>query len=601
MPKCDTANSSLFGYLCAIQSGDAANRAEATFTRLTGRSPQLSLSTASYRACLSLSEWDKVGHDAASGISVVLHGEIYHADDHPANYLAQQFANHGFAWAKEIHGSFAILAVDKSADQIVLITDRLNSRRVFASQIEGGICISSHLSAQPWKTYELDLTGVASYIVNRALYNSRTLFRGVSVLKRACIHQLTARGFDAAPYWRDGFDSSPKRANQRQLAAELETRLIQAMRRRLYDSPNVFLSLSAGYDSTALLGILAYDLRIPDVRCFSYDHGAPSPNGDAGLARQMAECAGYSHEIVETYDGNFVAHLRDNAVTCLRRHLSWYCPDLGAWQRLAPRFASVERPVVFNGDGPGWRVRRLSDSRDVLASLQIYEADVLSWLFCQLPKDSRANFEQGLAEDFEQLCAVASREAHGHWHNAIDFVYLDQRLGTLILPWREACIPPGVAVRSPLLDNDVLDFLMRVPAAARSNRNLYRKTITAMYPQLYRFPRCSTLSNYYLNLAQEFAINVAEVRRLIESQSSRLDSLVPPDLLHRMLDDVVEGKAPSAANSRSPAVGGGILARLSRRFRNRLLPPRPEVPRMKPSDVLMRLILLRTALSDDDS
>ena len=90
-------------------------------------------------------------------------------------------------------------------------------------------------------------------------------------------------------------------------------------------------------------------------------------------------------------------------------------------------------------------------------------------------------------------------------------------------------------------------------------------------------------------------------RRLIESQSSRLDSLVPPDLLHRMLDDIVEGKAPSAANSRSPAVSGGILARLSRRIRNRLLPPRPEVPRMKPSDVLMRLILLRTALSDDDS
>ena len=224
---------------CAIQSGDAANGADATFTKLTGRSPQLSLSTASYRACLSLSEWDKVGHDAASGISVVLHGEIYHAVDHPANYLAQQFANHGFAWAKEIHGSFAILAVDKSADQIVLITDRLNSRRVFASQIEGGICISSHLSAQPWESYELDPTGVASYIVNRALYNSRTLFRGVSVLQCACIHQLTARGFDAAPYWRDGFDSSPKRANQRQLAAELKTRLIQAMRRRLHDSPNV--------------------------------------------------------------------------------------------------------------------------------------------------------------------------------------------------------------------------------------------------------------------------------------------------------------------------------------------------------------------------
>ena len=267
-------------------------------------------------------------------MTVVLHGEIYHADDHPANYLAQQFANHGFAWAKEIHGSFAILAVDKSADQIVLITDRLNSRRVFASQIEGGICISSHLSAQPWESFELDPTGVAWYIVNRALYNSRTLFRGVSVLKRACIHQLTARGFDAAPYWRDSFDSSPKRANQRQLAAELKTRLIQAMRRRLYDSPNVFLSLSAGYDSTALLGILAYDFAFPMCGVSRMTTGRRRPTAMQVWHDKWPSCAGYSHEIVETYDGNFVAHLRDNAVACLRRHLSWYCADLGAWQRL---------------------------------------------------------------------------------------------------------------------------------------------------------------------------------------------------------------------------------------------------------------------------
>ena len=90
----------------------------------------------------------------------------------------------------------------------------------------------------------------------------------------------------------------PQSFNSRQMAEELQSLLIQAVRRRLYDNPNVFLSLSAGYDSTGLLGILAYDLRVPDVRCFSYEHGAPSPNSDAGLSRQMAECAGYAHETI---------------------------------------------------------------------------------------------------------------------------------------------------------------------------------------------------------------------------------------------------------------------------------------------------------------
>ena len=72
-------------------------------------------------------------------------------------------------------------------------------------------------------------------------------------------------------------------------------------------------------------------------------------------------------------------------------------------------------------------------------------------------------------------------------------------------------------------------------------------------------------------------------------------ALVPPDLLHRMLNDVVEGQAPTGASSRNQAVRRGIIARLKGRIRNRLSPPRPEVPRMKPADVLMRLLVLRMA------
>lgn len=603
MPHCDTATSALFGYLCVVKEGNPVDGAVNKFTELAGCSPELVLATSSCGACLSLSAGASVGTDATGAVTVVLHGEIYDSVENQAAYLAQRFAEHGFTWAKEINGSFAILAVDKAHDRVVLITDRLNSRRIFASQIGGGICISSHLSAQPWESFELDPSGIAWYIVNRAVFNSRTLFRGVSVLQRACIHQVTPHGFESEPYWRYGFFASPMgRCTRRQLVEELRTRLIQAVRRRLYDSPNVFLSLSAGYDSTGLLGLLAYDLRVPDVQCFSYEHGAPLPNSDAALSQQMAEYAGYSHETVETYDGNFVAHLRDNAVTCLRKHLSWYCADLGAWQRLAPRFASVERPAVFVGDEClGWRNYGLTDYRDVLAGLQIYEADVLSWLFCQLPKDSQAKFEEGLAGDLEQLHAVASRETHGDLHNASDYLYLDQRLANLFLPWREACVPQGVAVRNPILDNDILDFATRLPTAWRLDRRLYKETIIAMYPQMLRIPRCSTTSNYYLNLAQEFATNVADVRRLIESRSSRLDMLVPPDLLHRMLSDIAEGKPPSSGNFGQQASRRGITARLSRRIRKWLSPPRPEVPRMKPSDVLMRLLVLRTALSDDDS
>ncbi len=239
-------STAFFGYLCAIKAIDPTDRAERKFREIVGRGPDLAVSTPSYRACVALSAAEKVGEDEGGTVTVVLHGEIYEAVDNQAAWLAQRFAEHGFTWAREIHGSFALVAIDKARDRVAVITDRLNSRRLFASQIEGGVCISSHFSAQPSDSFDLDAAGVAWYITNRILGKSRTLLTGVSILKRACVHQLTPSGLDAAPYWLYSFGSTEKNRARRQMAGELKARLIQAVQRRLYDSPNVFLSLSAG-------------------------------------------------------------------------------------------------------------------------------------------------------------------------------------------------------------------------------------------------------------------------------------------------------------------------------------------------------------------
>ena len=68
-----------------------------------------------------------------------------------------------------------------------------------------------------------------------------------------------------------------------------------------------FLSLSGGYDSTAILGILRYKLHMENVQCFSYIHSnKPSNDGDAYLAHKMANIAGYEHRMVQGYGGDIL-------------------------------------------------------------------------------------------------------------------------------------------------------------------------------------------------------------------------------------------------------------------------------------------------------
>ena len=599
MPASNSTTSALFAYVCAVKGGGAASRGSATFVELSGRQPELELSTSSHVVRLTKSLLDRVGTDATGDITVVLHGETYDKADNQASNLAQRFADHGIGCAKEIHGSFATLVVDRRHDRVALITDRLNSRRIFASRVAGGFCLSAIQSDQPWESFKLDPIGVAWYLTNRIVGNSRTLLSGVSVLRRASVHEFKGDSLEASPYWQYEFLRPPTRVNKEEMAAELRTLLICAVRRRLYDEPDVFLSLSAGYDATGLLGILACDVQVPGVQCFSYEHGPPAPGSDADRSKCMAELVGYGHETVESYDGDFVQHLRDNALMGLRKNLSWYCAEEAAWKRLARHFAAAKRPAVFVGDECfGWRKYALSDFRDVLASLQIYDSDAVSWFLPLLPQQSQAELVDGLAGDLEHLQSDAARFAPGDWHDAKDYLYLDQRLGNMILPWREAFIPPGVAVRSPLLDNDILDFTRRLPPAWRLAKRLYRQTITLMYPKLFAVQRSSTSGNYYLNLREEFAANAEEVRRLIDSQSSRLDDLVPPDVLKHLLKQVLEGRATSVDGG-TKGSRAGTVRDFVRRKTKRFIPSKPGLPKAEPANLLMRLLVLRISLAWD--
>jgi hypothetical protein len=236
----------------------------------------------------------------------------------------------------------------------------------------------------------------------------------------------------------------------------------------------------------------------------------------------------------------------------------------------------------------------------VLSSLQIYDLSVLSWLMPLLPSETRIKFEQGLNEDFERLHAIALEHKAGDWHNAKDWLYLDQRLGNIILPWREAFVPEGAHVRSPLLDNDILDFMMTVPTRWRLNKRLYRKTITSMFPQLFAVPRSSTAGNYYLDLPREFAAHADQVRRLIATQSSRLDELIPPEVLARLLDDVLAGRGPCVNGRDQKNATTGAVNRVLGRTLRRFIPAKPPVCPIEPANILLRLLVLRTALAADE-
>ncbi len=304
----------------------------------------------------------------------------------------------------------------------------------------------------------------------------------------------------------------------------------------------------------------------------------------------MAEILGYRHRLVQSYDGDLVGFVLENAR--LGEGNTNVVHEVAAWRIMAGCLDSVERPAVFTGDTVvGWYDVPFRSPQDVLDSLCIGTLDRAPHLAPLLPRRSHDHMAAGLEADCEAIWARCA--GLDDLHDAADFLHIDQRLPHVILPWREAVGGRYAAMRRPFIDNDILDLVTVLPTELRRGKRLYRTMVGEKFPQLFRVPR-ATEQNFRIDLTAEVARHADALRDLVDDGSSVVDDLIPPDVVHRLL---------AAARGRVRESWLAPTRRVARRLvpapvrsgvRSRLRPSPPaQIP---PALLLVRLLILRTAL-----
>jgi len=194
----------------------------------------------------------------------------------------------------------------------------------------------------------------------------------------------------------------------------------------------------------------------------------------------MAEVAGFPHWSVDSFAGDLMGLIRRNALEGEGR--ANFCDELDAWQTI--RGEMGDDGVLFVGDECfGWSNCLLRSVPDVLASLPILSSDVL----CRY-RDCVDMTKLG--EDYDrEIVELAEAARNPDWHKTKDFLYLDQRLGSLILPWRELVSDGRIPLRNVLLDRRILDFVAHLPSSLRRGKKLYKETVRMMFPELFRTKR----------------------------------------------------------------------------------------------------------------
>ncbi len=450
-------------------------------------------------------------------IRIFLNGVIY---NHNGDQLVEGFYLHGVDYINKVEGSFIIFLIDEAG--FYILTDKVNSKKAFYACLDNVWYVSNDIDALPRDKCQLSLDGIASYLANGFMLNDLTLFREIKSTKLARVYGYKNGELFSYPYWEFTFSNPPYSADQYdKYQQELESLLIQSVKRCYAAVSAASLSLSAGHDSRTILGILHDKIKAPNISCFSYAlEEDPGSHTDAALSKLLAARFGYPHQIIRAYQGDLIALLRANARE--GKCLSNFCDELDVWHFLAARNQFFD---VFVGEKCLGKINiKLGSKFDVLASLAILHSSALLFLkkfISQRLYGQLCLSVDRLADDlFDSTKAIPDPLEKSH------YLYVNQRLDHFLMPWREYFTAQVGFVHNPFLDGAVLEFYKSLPLELRKGKFLYTNTVKTMFPDLFSVG-IADLSGSAVNWHRELQKHKTELISLVLGTESRLAEIIP--------------------------------------------------------------------------
>jgi asparagine synthase (glutamine-hydrolysing) len=527
-------------------------------------------------------------------IKIYLNGVIYNND---GDQLIAGFLKHGVDFVSQLEGSFIIFLVI-GGKQFYILTDKVNSKKAYYGLLEDVWYVSTNIDLLPIHKCHISLDGVACYLANGVMLNDLTLFQEISSAHRACITGIINNKLTSYHYWDYKFDySSSSILLQPNYQDELKSLLIDSIKRRFNAVSETGLSLSAGYDSRGILGILHGSIRAKNISCFSYALlENPKKKTDASNSKLLAVRCGYDHQIIKSYNGNLMNLISGNARE--GKCLSNFCDEIDAWHYLA---ANKPFSDIFVGDECfGWVDGALSSKEEILDCVSIKGASSIMLLGTFI---SQKTFMQ-MVECLNRMNEIIFESTSGFQnpHDKKDFLYLDQRINHVLMPWRENFLGQVGYVHNPYLDGAILEFMKKMPPEFRKNKFLFEHTINNMFPDLFSLKR-ATSSGSQVNLRKEFHKFIGPLISLVQGTDSRLDDIISKKEIIGMI------KRQNSIFPRIKVYSIKILKYLGRRnnilhnafsviFRSRY--NQKGVP-LGPDILLLRVLLIRVYLSRSPS
>jgi asparagine synthase (glutamine-hydrolysing) len=506
--------------------------------------------------------------------------------------ILHYYEEEGDACIRHFRGMFAFALWDNLHRRLLLARDRLGKKPIYYAVMDGELYFCSELpgllKALP-RQPEIDLEAIDLYLSLQYVPEPRTAYKGVYKLPAA--HKLVWENGKAQVerYW--DYSYLPKLTGKEDdLAAELRSRLRDAVRMRLISEVPLGAHLSGGIDSSIVVALMA-ELSHAPVRTFSVGF-EEQEFSELPYARAVAERYGTDHhEFTLTYgdiprslekisqhfgepfgDASAIPLYHMSVIT--RQHVTVALngdggdEDFAGYQRygLDPLAKPYLRlPSFVTRRAVPWLALRLRDrsnrptGQGLVNGLQRLgqfpeideRASILRWGSFFAPSQRRALWREEhwrnlCANDAESLLIETFEMAKGSFLDRTLFTDLHTYLpGDLLVKADRMTMAASLEGRSPFLDHEMVEWTARLPDSLKlrgtTGKYLLKKAFAGYLPPSVKSHR---KQGFGIPLAAWFRGPLADWSRgLLLDPESPLQAWFEPREIKRLMDEHAKARA----------------------------------------------------------
>ena len=438
--------------------------------------------------------------DSTGRYAIAFSGRIYNESELRAQLqgLGHQFRSQSDAevvvtayleWGPEsvrkLNGLFAFIIWDIAEERFFIARDRYGAAPLYYCLTDDVFVIASEqkaILAYPGISRDIDLEAVFEYFTFQNIFTDRTFFKGIKLFPAAnyCYVKLEMDKIAPCRYWDYDFREPDRPLREEEYSEELDRLFRQAVGRQLVGTTEIGAYLSGGIDSGSIVAIAAP--QMPGMKTFTCGFDMHSVSGLELTfdERETAEHLSYLFK-TEHYEMVLKAGDMERAMPRVAYHIEeprvgQSYPDYYAAQ-LASKFVKV---VLAGGGGDElfggypWRYYRVADCTDFDDYIDKY---YLYWQRLASNTELRKMFAPVAAsvenvwtrDIFERIFPEDRRDLSRPEDYVNNALYLEAKTflhGLLVVDYKLA-MAHGVETRLPFLDNDLVDFAMKLPVSLK--------------------------------------------------------------------------------------------------------------------------------------